>query len=657
MKRQDRSRLGAWSAFKLWIQRSLAAGGWSQLMVPIILALVIWLLLTGLLAFLVRIGSVSPENLIPLKHSLDGENIWGISFFHLFSNGGQDLMVQGPGWLYVMVSNVLVALLTAVFTNFFDKAAINYLEGLSDYRVRNHVAILGFDSTSADLVRQMVSGAYGDDILLILTTYDIPDARAALEAVLSKKQMRKIILLKGDPSTPGGLARMQVADAREIHIIGDEAPSDALRDVHTMECLAGFADLIPAGSRRKPCYVMLEQRAAFAALQTSDLGGRLRDSFDFFPLNRYEMWAHRILICRSLDPDPAGFLPLEGTSGIGPDSPDYVHLVIEGMTPMGIALALESAHLGHFPNFFSHRNCRTRISFIDKNVQAGKRRMEADFPGMFTLAHRRFVAAGDQPLDDAPWTLPSGTEHLGGDFLDFEWEFIQGDSSHPAVRQYLAKAASNPCARLTAAVCLEDAGEALASATGLPREVLDRAVQVLVYQREGGSVVEALQTSQEVRFRKIKAFGMAFRSFDLDLVNELVGTAGAFRKDSAGTAEEAVASKSEAARMWSNIYNASHIWTKLRSAGSVDGTIPDGMMDILAMTEHNRWNAEQLLLRFRPLTSGEQKAVLDAGEGFLAAKGRLKREQMAHLDICSWERLAEVDPEVVQYDYNFVEQI
>ena len=81
------------------------------------------------------------------------------------------------------------------------------------------------------------------------------------------------------------------------------------------------------------------------------------------------------------------------------------------------------------------------------------------------------------------------------------------------------------------------------------------------------------------------------------------------------------------------------------------------MMDILAMTEHNRWNAEQLLLRFRPLTSGEQKAVLDAGEGFLAAKGRLKREQMAHLDICSWERLAEVDPEVVQYDYNFVEQI
>ena len=202
-----------------------------------------------------------------------------------------------------------------------------------------------------------------------------------------------------------------------------------------------------------------------------------------------------------------------------------------------------------------------------------------------------------------------------------------------------------------------DSGDALAIATGLPRRLLDNTVQVLVYQKEGSSVVDALQGGSDGRFGRMRAFGMDSLSFDLDLVHELTGTANSFRKDSAGTAEEAITSKAEAARMWSNIYNAGHIWTKLRSAGSIDGTLPEDMIDILAMTEHNRWNAEQLLLRFRPLTEAEQKEVLGAGDGILAAKGRLKRERMAHLDICSWERLKEIDEEVVQYDYNFVEQI
>lgn len=657
MEMKKCSRFSLWSAFKLWVQRSLSAGGWSQLLIPVGLAFIIWLLMTGMLAALVLTGAVSRDSLIPLKDNLTGSNIWGISFFHLFSNGGQDLMLDGPGWLFVMVSNVLIALLTAVFTNFFDKAAADYVAGLSDYKVKNHIAILGFDRSSADLVHQMVAGAYADDILLILTSYDIITARTELEAVLTRRQMRRIILLKGDLSSSGGLARMNVADAREILVFGDDAPSDSERDIHTMKCLSVLAEMIPARTGRKSCYVMLEQRTAFSALQTSDLGEQLRDRFDLFPLNRYEMWAHKLFISRSLAPDPSGFLPLEGTAGIGPDSPDHVHVVIEGMTPMGIAIALEAAHLGHFPNYFSHPGCRTRISFIDPEALAGMRHFQADFPGVFTLAHYRYVEDGAASVDDVPWTTPVETGHLGGDFLDLEFEFIRGDSSCPAVRDYLSAVAADPHTRLHAAICLDDAGNAFSSAISLPRGVLDSAVQVLVYQKEGDSVAEALRWSKESKYRKIRSFGMTYMSFDLDLVKELIDTAASFRSDSTSTAAEAVISKSEAARMWSRIYNASHIWTKLRSAGSVDGTLPESMKDIMAMTEHNRWNAEQLLLRFRPLTREEQESVLQAGDGFLAAKGRLKRDQMAHLDISSWERLAEIDPEVVQYDYNFVNQI
>ena len=88
-------------------------------------------------------------------------------------------------------------------------------------------------------------------------------------------------------------------------------------------------------------------------------------------------------------------------------------------------------------------------------------------------------------------------------------------------------------------------------------------------------------------------------------------------------------------------------------AGSEDGTIPDSMVEMLGKTEHVRWNVEQLLTRFRPLTEEEQAAVL-AGK---ATKDGLKREKFAHLDIVSCDRLARIDPEAVPWDSMLVRNI
>lgn len=42
-----------------------------------------------------------------------------------------------------------------------------------------------------------------------------------------------------------------------------------------------------------------------------------------------------------------------------------VHLVIIGMSRMGVALGIEAAHLLHFPNFCRDRRLKSRITFID----------------------------------------------------------------------------------------------------------------------------------------------------------------------------------------------------------------------------------------------------------------------------------------------------
>ena len=93
------------------------------------------------------------------------------------------------------------------------------------------------------------------------------------------------------------------------------------------------------------------------------------------------------------------------------------------------------------------------------------------------------------------------------------------------------------------------------------------------------------------------------------------------------------------------MYNADSVWTKLRSAG-YDGTGEVDPDRLLAMTEHYRWNMETLLMRFRPLTADEQAGVLDS----TLDKEELKGSEAAHLDICSWERLKEIDPDAVLYD-------
>ena len=155
-------------------------------------------------------------------------------------------------------------------------------------------------------------------------------------------------------------------------------------------------------------------------------------------------------------------------------------------------------------------------------------------------------------------------------------------------------------------------------------------------------------------------------AYDLTLVRKLVYAAGSLSSEGAPTLQEmlvadareqlkkASKSKSAAANMWSNIYNASHMWTKLRSVGSKDGSIPDEMVDILGKTEHVRWNVEQLLTSYRPLLETEQREVISGGDD---VKNRYKREERAHLDIASRERLESIDASVIEYDSDLVKKI
>ena len=87
------------------------------------------------------------------------------------------------------------------------------------------------------------------------------------------------------------------------------------------------------------------------------------------------------------------------------DDKHYVHLVVIGMTKMGVAMALEAAHLCHYPNCLTAKAPRTRITFIDENADRESGYFMNRYDVLFDLARWRYVDAtksktrkGDQTI-------------------------------------------------------------------------------------------------------------------------------------------------------------------------------------------------------------------------------------------------------------------
>lgn len=110
----------------------------------------------------------------------------------------------------------------------------------------------------------------------------------------------------------------------------------------------------------------------------------------FTPFNFYEIWARRVLVkCSAESNGTIHYFPLD-RGGISENSENYVHLVIIGMTRMGIALAIEAAHIAHFPNFKTHRK-KTRITFIDREARREMDFFMGRYRHLFDLSEARFM--------------------------------------------------------------------------------------------------------------------------------------------------------------------------------------------------------------------------------------------------------------------------
>ncbi|MBR6692164.1 MAG: hypothetical protein IKL75_05965 [Bacteroidaceae bacterium] len=607
--------------------------------------------------------------------------LWGI-FYHFVDPGNQYMVNAESTRMLVAVTSMLgvfllEGLLVSSLTGWCSDRKSLWTEGKVRYnRYLKHVphyVVIGGNDLVASVVKQLLASEQsaatvdvgtgiiarirrrimGPPYIVVQTSGNVDEFRQRLFSQLTEREQERVIVYYGNRTSAKDIASLMLNRAMEVYILGEETRTDDLESYHdtmNMECLRlvyeDYVSYKPSSGKKITCRVMFEYQTTFSVFQFYGLEDEISEYVDFKPFNYYELWSQKVFINRNLDKcsiESSPYLPLEGTEPIGYESEDYVHLFIVGMSRMGVAMGIEAAHLAHYPNF-ENKGVRTKVTFIDYKADVEKDFFMGRFKELFSLSHWRYGSVGCDGCLDWKKVYSPGEEfsHLGGDFIDIEWEFINGGIENDAVRKYILDSAK-PEARVTIAVCLPESNRSHAAALYLPTEVYENnsVVQVLVYNRYGNSVIKALD-SKTIRYPylgKLRSFGMPSECINREFlsVSEIIGeevakaygTASADKKD---CEKQPFDGKSEMAKLWSSIYSGNTLWTKLRSIGfPCDGeAISEKNVEILSDVEHNRWNVEQLLMRFRPPTDTEMKDV---------AAGKLSKKElkyrMTHLNICS----------------------
>ncbi len=439
---------------------------------------------------------------------------WSV-FYHFMDPGNQQMAKLGKERnVAILLSTaglfIFSGLIISLFTNMFDKRRELYNKGLKRYKcaLGEFIVIIGGNKMVVGILKQIFSDSNRDkwpDFVIIQTTRDIEQFRAELYSAFREEIEERIVLYYGNRGDSEDLSTMQLEKASELYLLGEDG-GEEYHDSQNMQCLHHIAEIL--GNRNKTgkldCRVLFEYQTTFSVFQFSDIDKQIKEHINFLPFNYYEIWAQKVLVTNRTiyNNRRIEYTPLDN-KGIAADSDKFVHFIIIGMSKMGIAMAIEAAHIAHYPNF-ENKGVRSRITFIDKNAKEEMNFFMGRYKTLFQLARWRYVETKDfekgeyfvtsdknehiyssekgwrNPLTDAESDSPY--KHIGKNLLDIDWEFINGSIESPVTQQYLRDAANEENANLTVCIALPRSHEALAAGLYLPTEIYDKVLQVLIFQ-------------------------------------------------------------------------------------------------------------------------------------------------------------------------------
>lgn len=387
----------------------------------------------------------------------------------------------------------------------------------------------------------------------------------------------------------------------------------------------------PYSGKRPIVHLLLQSNHILGMLQQLDLPDTVISVMDVYPFTLESQWA-RLLFAKLPGELPKLAFPPLDREPITRKSGKTVHLVLSGFTSQSQSLAIFAALVAHYPNYDSKSSnpLRTRITIISLGLESCYREFMARYRHLFANSYYRVMNLQSN----------SSTSHYPQyhgrreDFVDVEWEFIDGDIYNAIVQEKLMMWAQSETEILTIALSNGSDDHNVKEVLGLPEVIFNSGIPVLTHVSNLSSLSLFKASS---KYNNVYAFGMNNIGYDVTI--PLISMGKMLNAFYWGIIEvgnnhidqrmidEAWKSLPSFAKRLSNIYNVMTIPTKLRSVGHETTRFWDrcylfssAELDDLAAVEHNRWCVEELIMGFRPCSDEELIKVEKSIAEFLLIK-------------------------------------
>lgn len=661
-----------WNRCVRWFDRSFSSG-WGRQVMFLGGALVIFLALGTTLLYL----SPAPgEDDAPFVRAL--ELMLDPGSFNDSDKAPFSLIAQFLVTLFgaVFFTSMLITVLGNIVSNRID----NFKKGRVRYRFDDHVLILGANSMLVNMLREFIqTGVHQNRKIVVLTTQDTEKLHDKILSDIPEFESRlDVTWLNGSRIIEQTLRNVQIDEAYSIYILGEDDEKD--HDSINLECWNLVKSVCKNVRRAVQCYLVVDRVSTYHVLQ---FGRKEKDTWLYLNIiNSLENWAQRVLVSREYDThcdcsdDPEkGRFPAIDRKGIKADSEETVRFVICGMTQMSYAMASTVAHIAHFPNFKDGKN-RTKICFVAPNIREEMDFFLGHYDNIFRLSHASHIYWDKYGNKNRKVLRKPAAEY--GDFLDVEWEFIDGSIESDNVRSLLHKWACSKNEYLTLALCENESDANVAAALYLPEAIYARKVPVFVYQPLSGEVLKYAHNT--TRYSNVYPFGMKDECYDPLFRKRIVKAKRInylYHMENNGLKYGGMADSAVLEKYWdteleyiyklSNLYAANSIPVKLRSVGvdpdnvGADTSLSQSDIAILSEVEHSRWNMERLLLGTHPLYASRRAEINDMlkdKDSEVRARGKEinkhLKDNFYHKDIAPYDELL---PASKQYDTAIVTNI
>ena len=238
---------------------------------------------------------------------------------------------------------VFTALLITVFTNVFSNISDSYRKGERRYKgLRGHTLILGANRMLIGMLTELKRDGSANDIL-VMTSSPVEELRDKVEAYFGdKKFMKRLTFYYDERNNETNLRAACARSAKDIFIIGEDGEVD--HDSVSISCCEKLEAVCKDSPNPVHCFLVLDNQSS-AEIYHYHTGKFSQDTqlqVDVVDIKEYV--AEQTLLGQNGENQ----LSID-SKGIKPDTEQYVHFFVAGMTPMAKAMALTAAHLCHFP--------------------------------------------------------------------------------------------------------------------------------------------------------------------------------------------------------------------------------------------------------------------------------------------------------------------